>query len=662
MSPFNTDEFATQLAEGLSTSLREVGWADKKRAYLGTGGASSTVIVPPAKRQAGCTFYVYVEKDGAREVLQVANTNASITYDESNANLPVIIGRLSNSVVYQIISPDPNNLNSVTGGALPSQISDVVNAMVTSKNIQEVALFPVSGMILGITAGMVRINQTLYPVRKSTSFVTLTSSIPSTAGKARYTAVFYDGSTSSVVNGSEFTPSSSADNPANYPTTVADGKVFLGMVYLFNGQTTITKAHLFRLQEWRYAFDPKVRVTSNDTTPNYLLAKLAAGTGIILTETNDGGDEDVTISVSASGVLDYKVKVSSDDTTPDYLLAKLAAGNGITLAEVNGGGDEDASITVNQSQLSLASLGTRLLDNLSDVTISAPSPGQFLRYIVTDWQNATANLNDLSDVVISSVAANQSLRYNGSEWVNAQLDHTHFSNIGTNTHAQIDTHIASTSNPHTVTLEQARTANNTALGNITIAFGATTGTVAPSLTVTSAAHTALTTATERHEVLFGFNATQQWTGGSFTNQRHFYIRQPTLAATSATTITNAATLAIEQSPAAAAPNMTITNSRALWVMGGVTRLDGQIQLNALTVISDGQNVQVGSSTGTKWGTSSTQKMGWWDATPVVRSNSWSVTNPSTRKSFDTTTVTLVQLAEAVGTIIDTMKNYGQFGA
>lgn len=77
---------------------------------------------------------------------------------------------------------------------------------------------------------------------------------------------------------------------------------------------------------------------------------------------------------------------------------------------------------------------------------------------------------------------------------------------------------------------------------------------------------------------------------------------------------------------------------------------------------DGENLVFGTTTGTKFATSTTQKMGWWNATPVVQSTGWSVTNPVSRKSFDTTTVTHPELAETVGTIIDTLKTYGLYGA
>tara|TARA_Y100000310_G_scaffold313881_1_gene362752 strand:- start:87 stop:464 length:378 start_codon:yes stop_codon:yes gene_type:complete len=44
------------------------------------------------------------------------------------------------------------------------------------------------------------------------------------------------------------------------------------------------------------SLDENVKVTSNDTTSDLLLAKLSAGVGITLTELNDGGNEQVEIS------------------------------------------------------------------------------------------------------------------------------------------------------------------------------------------------------------------------------------------------------------------------------------------------------------------------------------------------------------------------------
>lgn len=57
-----------------------------------------------------------------------------------------------------------------------------------------------------------------------------------------------------------------------------------------------------------------------------------------------------------------------------------------------------------------------------------------------------------------------------------------------------------------------------------------------------------------------------------------------------------------------------------------------------------------------------QKIGLYGVTPVARSTGWSVSNPSTRKTFDTTTVTLQELAEVVGTLVDYLKTLGPLAA
>ncbi|HHT9124281.1 MAG TPA: hypothetical protein ACFYD6_00515 [Candidatus Brocadiia bacterium] len=63
-------------------------------------------------------------------------------------------------------------------------------------------------------------------------------------------------------------------------------------------------------------------------------------------------------------------------------------------------------------------------------------------------------LDELDDVVITSPLAGRVIRHDGTKWVDAILAHSDLSDIGTNTHAQIDTHIADTSDPHGATLTQ----------------------------------------------------------------------------------------------------------------------------------------------------------------------------------------------------------------
>lgn len=79
---------------------------------------------------------------------------------------------------------------------------------------------------------------------------------------------------------------------------------------------------------------------------------------------------------------------------------------------------------------------------------------------------------------------------------------------------------------------------------------------------------------------------------------------PTLAASSATTYTNSATVYIAAAPAAGT-NATLTNAYSLWIAGG------NVKLGALNFVLD-------TTTGTKLGTSTSQKLGFFNATPVVQ--------------------------------------------
>lgn len=95
------------------------------------------------------------------------------------------------------------------------------------------------------------------------------------------------------------------------------------------------------------------------------------------------------------------------------------------------------------------------------------------------------------------------------------------------------------------------------------------------LTITGAANTGQTASTEVPDFDLALNRTVQWATGALTTQRAMVVRAPTYAFVGASTLTNAATLAITGAPSAGA-NATITNAYALWVQAGVARFDGGI--------------------------------------------------------------------------------------
>ena len=109
--------------------------------------------------------------------------------------------------------------------------------------------------------------------------------------------------------------------------------------------------------------------------------------------------------------------------------------------------------------------------------------------------------------------------------------------------------------------------------------------------VSGGAHTTLTASTESIGARFNFGQTKQWATGAIVTQREIYIEAPTYAFVGASTITNAATFVINAAPTAGT-NATITNSYALWVQSGETRLVGSGATNAtygLRVDNSGSN-------------------------------------------------------------------------
>ena len=65
-----------------------------------------------------------------------------------------------------------------------------------------------------------------------------------------------------------------------------------------------------------------------------------------------------------------------------------------------------------------AASGAQTLNDLTDVTIANPASGNTLKYNGSQWINGSSVLDDLGDVSIVSPAQGNTLKYNGSQWIN----------------------------------------------------------------------------------------------------------------------------------------------------------------------------------------------------------------------------------------------------
>ncbi len=80
-------------------------------------------------------------------------------------------------------------------------------------------------------------------------------------------------------------------------------------------------------------------------------------------------------------------------------------------------------------------------------------------------------------------------------------------------------------------------------------------------------------------------------------------------------------------------------------------------------MGEGKNILLGTTTGTRIGGTSSQKLGFWGANAVVRPTGWvAPTGTATRTTFVTSTVTLPDLAERVKALIDNLTTIGIIGA
>ena len=95
------------------------------------------------------------------------------------------------------------------------------------------------------------------------------------------------------------------------------------------------------------------------------------------------------------------------------------------------------------------------------------------------------------------------------------------------------------------------------------------------------------TTVEANQVNFALNQTYTFATGAITAQRSFLIQAPTYAFSAASTITDAATVAITSAPIAGAA-ASFTRSMAIWVQSGISRFDGGV---GVKVTPGGTSVQ-----------------------------------------------------------------------
>lgn len=213
------------------------------------------------------------------------------------------------------------------------------------------------------------------------------------------------------------------------------------------------------------AADEKVKISTNDTTPGYIDAKFVVDNGVNTTnalegtEINDGGDEDFRIRLDQSKIDHTNLlnKGTNTHSTIDTHLGSTLNPHSVTAAQVS-------PLTTKGDLWVYSTLNTRLPVGTNGQVLTADSTlAAGVKWAaagaagVTSFNTrtgaVTAASNDYTWAQINKATSNIADITTRA--------HTSLTSIGTNTHAQIDSHISSTLNPHAVTKTQV------SLGNVT---------------------------------------------------------------------------------------------------------------------------------------------------------------------------------------------------
>lgn len=209
-------------------------------------------------------------------------------------------------------------------------------------------------------------------------------------------------------------------------------------------------------------FNHTILAMTDDASALYHLLIVAGTAGDPNVTLRPAGGTDIGLVLDPAGTSHISLN-GKTDITDDVTIAaagKLIFTDSATFAPLN--------LTERGTAPTTPSTGDIYLDNGTNYNSGGGLPG-FMRYTGSAWEDigndgggggGASQLTDLSDVDTAAQTSGYVLQTSGANYFGGQLAHTALSAIGTNTHAQIDTHIASTSNPHSVTAAQVGALEN----------------------------------------------------------------------------------------------------------------------------------------------------------------------------------------------------------
>jgi|GEM_PF-7049532 len=154
--------------------------------------------------------------------------------------------------------------------------------------------------------------------------------------------------------------------------------------------------------------------------------------------------------------------------------------------------------------------------------------------------------------------------------------------------------IAATTGNHTFTAAASSSGTNTFM---TFTQPTNTGGVSNAYVLTAAPHTGQTASTEINDVNYNLARTVTWATGTLATQRFALFQAPTIAFAGASTVTQCATVAINNAPQAGT-NATLSEPLAFWCQGGNVRFDGtRVRMKHLSAIGVSPTIAAGAGAG-----------------------------------------------------------------